>query len=95
VDRPPSFRTMPASCRTGAARKSSVRPDNPIRVFVPGFVEPCLPSAAEHPPSGSGWLHEIKHDGFRLMVRRDAAGVRLLTRNGLNWSKRYPASLRL
>ena len=35
----------------------------------PGFVEPCLPSRAERPPSGPGWVHEIKHDGYRLMAR--------------------------
>jgi ATP-dependent DNA ligase len=35
-------------------------------------------------------VHEIKHDGFRMMVRRDAAGVRLLTRNGNNWTDRFP-----
>jgi bifunctional non-homologous end joining protein LigD len=35
-----------------------------------GFIEPCLPSRAARPPSGSGWLHEIKQDGYRLMVRR-------------------------
>jgi ATP-dependent DNA ligase len=35
-------------------------------------------------------VHEIKHDGFRLMARRDAAGVRLLTRNGHDWADRYP-----
>jgi bifunctional non-homologous end joining protein LigD len=35
-------------------------------------------------------VHEIKHDGFRMMARRDAAGVRLLTRNGNNWTDRYP-----
>jgi len=57
----------------------------------PGFIEPCLPSPTEQPPNGPGWLHEIKLDGFRLMARRDAAGVRLLTRNGLDWSRRYPA----
>jgi len=45
---------------------------------------------AERPPSGPGWIHEIKHDGFRMMVRRDAAGVRLLTRNGIDWSARFP-----
>ena len=56
----------------------------------PGFIEPCLPSPADRPPSGSGWVHEIKHDGFRMMVRRDAAGVRLLTRNGHDWTQRYP-----
>src|SRR5262245_1634764 len=54
------------------------------------FIPPCLPSPAERPPSGTGWIHEIKHDGFRMMVRRDAAGVRLLTRNGIDWSARFP-----
>jgi bifunctional non-homologous end joining protein LigD len=33
------------------------------------FIPPCLPSPAERPPVGSGWLHEIKHDGYRLMAR--------------------------
>jgi bifunctional non-homologous end joining protein LigD len=56
----------------------------------PGFIEPCLPSPADRPPSGPGWIHEIKHDGFRLMARRDAAGVRLLTRNGHDCAGRYP-----
>jgi bifunctional non-homologous end joining protein LigD len=42
------------------------------------------------PPLGSNWIHEIKHDGYRLMARRDAAGVRLLTRNGHDWSSRFP-----
>ena len=59
-----------------------------------GFIGPCLPTPAEHPPSGPGWLHEIKHDGFRLMARRDAAGVRLLTRNGIDWSARFPLIVR-
>jgi ATP-dependent DNA ligase len=36
------------------------------------------------------WLHEIKHDGFRMLVRRDAAGVRLFTRNGHDWTARFP-----
>jgi bifunctional non-homologous end joining protein LigD len=53
-----------------------------LRIRRSGFIEPCLPSPAERPPSG-GWLHEIKLDGFRLMARRDAAGVRLLTRKGI------------
>src|SRR6516162_8461642 len=53
-----------------------------------GFIEPCLPSPANHPPSGPGWIHEITHDGFRLMARRGAADVRLLSRNGHDWSPR-------
>jgi ATP-dependent DNA ligase len=59
-----------------------------------GFIEPCLPTPAERPPSGPGWLHEIKHDGFRLMARRDGAGVRLLTRNGHDWTHRFCATSR-
>ena len=57
----------------------------------PQFIEPCLPSPAERPPSGPEWVHEIKHDGYRLMARRDPVGVRLLTRSGHDWSDRYPA----
>jgi hypothetical protein len=48
-----------------------------------GFVSPCLPAKALQPPTGEAWLHEIKHDGFRMMVRQDGTGVRLLTRKGV------------
>jgi ATP-dependent DNA ligase len=54
------------------------------------FIEPCLPSPAEKPPSGSNWIHEIKHDGFRLMARRDPVGIRPITRRGNDWTQRYP-----
>ena len=52
--------------------------------------EPCLPRLAKAPPSGPSWIHEIKHDGFRIIARRDGASVRLLTRNGYDFSERYP-----
>src|SRR5205823_13549203 len=55
-----------------------------------GIIEPCLPSPAKAPPSGLGWLHEIKHDGFRILARRDGAGVRLITRAGNDFSYRFP-----
>jgi bifunctional non-homologous end joining protein LigD len=55
-----------------------------------GIIEPCLPSPAKAPPSGAGWLHEIKHDGFRILARRDGAGVRLITRAGNDFSSRFP-----
>jgi bifunctional non-homologous end joining protein LigD len=61
-----------------------------MRPRLSGFIEPCLPSPAPNPPSG-GWIHEIKLDGFRLLARRDAAGVRLLTRRGNDWTTRYPS----
>ena len=67
-------------------------------MFVPGakiplplgFIPPCLPSPSQKPPSGSAWVHEIKHDGYRLMARRDGNRVRLFTRRGYDWSGKYP-----
>ena len=56
-----------------------------------GFIAPCLPSKASKPPTGSLWVHEIKHDGYRLMVRRDGLRVRCFTRNGHDWADRFPA----
>ena len=62
-----------------------------IPIAGAGFIEPCLPSLATKPPSGSEWIHEIKHDGYRLMIRRDTAGMRLLTGRGYDWTVRFPA----
>jgi ATP-dependent DNA ligase len=56
----------------------------------PGLVEPCLPTLAKIPPSGPDWIHEIKHDGFRIMARLDSRGPRLITRNGHDFSNRFP-----
>ena len=62
-----------------------------IRSGAPaGFIEPCLPSTVDKPPSGASWIHEIKHDGYRLMASRDPVGIRLLTRMGNDWSSRFP-----
>jgi bifunctional non-homologous end joining protein LigD len=55
-----------------------------------GFIEPCLPSSAKVPSSGPDWIHEIKHGGFRIMARRDAGGVRLITRKGNDLTRRFP-----
>jgi len=56
----------------------------------PGFIAPCLPSKTARPPSGPSWVHEIKHDGYRLIVRREGARVRCYTRNGHDWADRFP-----
>jgi bifunctional non-homologous end joining protein LigD len=55
-----------------------------------GYIPPCLPSRAQRPPSGPKWLHEIKHDGFRIMARRNGEGVQLYTRNGYDFAGRFP-----
>jgi ATP-dependent DNA ligase len=39
------------------------------RALPAGFIAPCLPTSAPQPPSGEPWLHEIKHDGFRVIAR--------------------------
>src|SRR5215813_3170879 len=62
----------------------------PISNSAAGFIAPCLPSRADKPPSGPHWIHEIKHDGFRMLVRRNGATIRLFTRNGYDWTDRYP-----
>jgi ATP-dependent DNA ligase len=56
-----------------------------------GFVPPCIPTRAYKMPAGADWVHEIKHDGYRLQVRRAGDAVRLFTRRGYNWSGRYAA----
>jgi bifunctional non-homologous end joining protein LigD len=52
--------------------------------------EACPPRKAKEPPSGPGWIHEIKHDGFRILARKDGNQVRLITRNGYDFTERYP-----
>ncbi len=55
----------------------------------PAFA-PCLPRPAKEPPAGRDWIHEIKHDGFRIIARPEAKGVRLFTRNGYDFTARFP-----
>ena len=56
-----------------------------------GFVVPAQPVLGSRPPSGAGWVHEIKHDGYRMIVRRDGAIVRIYSRNAYDWTARLPA----
>jgi bifunctional non-homologous end joining protein LigD len=58
------------------------------------FIHPCQPTVAKKPPSGSGWAHELKHDGYRLQIHVRDGRVRLYTINGADWSKRYPLIVR-
>src|SRR5829696_3680439 len=51
---------------------------------------PCIPTRAAKVPAGPDWIHEIKHDGFRLIVQREGSRVRLFTRNGHDWTDRFP-----
>ena len=55
-----------------------------------GFIPPCLPTKAPQPPTGETWLHEIKHDGFRVIARKDGARVKLYSRPGNDFTHRFP-----
>jgi hypothetical protein len=54
-----------------------------------GFIEPCIPTITRTPPSGPQWIHEIKLDGYRLIVWKRGDCVRLFTRRGFDWTERY------
>src|SRR6267378_942271 len=62
-----------------------------IKRLPVGFIVPAQPIKASKPPSGPDWVHEIKHDGYRLIVRRDGPTVRLYSRNAYDWTVRLPA----
>ena len=61
-----------------------------VRTLPAGFIAPCLPSKTDKLPSGSDWLHEIKHDGFRVIARKNAAQVKLYSRPGNDLTYRFP-----
>jgi bifunctional non-homologous end joining protein LigD len=57
---------------------------------MPSTYAPCIPITGKAVPARPQWLHEIKYDGYRLILVREDKRVRLLTRNGHDWSDRYP-----
>jgi len=60
------------------------------RTLPAGFIAPCLATKTDKLPSGSQWLHEIKHDGFRIIARKTGAQVRLYSRPGNDLTHRFP-----
>ena len=58
---------------------------------MPDFIAPQLCAAVETPPSGEGWAHEIKFDGYRMQLRIEGGDVTLKTRKGLDWTDKFPA----
>jgi len=58
---------------------------------LPAFIPPMLCELHDEPPPGPAWLHETKYDGYRIEAAVNGARVRLYTREGLDWTKRFPA----
>ena len=53
------------------------------------FIKPMEPQLVDTPPQGDEWLHEIKFDGYRTQLIKDEDGIRLITKNGYDWTGRY------
>ncbi|NEJ73060.1 DNA ligase D [Rhizobium phaseoli] len=75
-------------------RKEEARAESKLktaaRVDLPDFIEPQLCQALERPPAGTGWIHEIKFDGYRIQLRVLNGEATLKTRKGLDWTGKYP-----
>lgn len=70
--------SVPLSSLTGAQRKG-----------IPCTIRPQLASLVKEPPEGDGWLHEIKYDGYRILGIKRKGEVRLISRNGKDWTDRF------
>jgi bifunctional non-homologous end joining protein LigD len=60
-----------------------------VKAPFPGFIEPALATSIERVPSGTRWLHEIKFDGYRVQVHLKDADIKVFTRRGNDWTKRF------
>ena len=63
---------------------------SPRRDPPAGFVQPCRPTLVRDPPAGPGWLHEMKHDGYRIVARKQGERVTLWSRYATTFTDRLP-----
>jgi len=83
-----SRKGLAAEARADKPPKAKV-PRRPAADDLPDFVSPQLCRSVERPPAGSGWVHEIKFDGYRIQARVATGKVTLKTRKGLDWTKKF------
>jgi bifunctional non-homologous end joining protein LigD len=67
-----------------------ISPARSRRPLPAGFIKPCRPLLVAKPPAGSDWLHEIKHDGYRILACKDGGRVTIWSRHGTNLTDRFP-----
>lgn len=90
---PPSTAARPADQKVGRgappsdARRGGGLFDQPL----PAWIKPCLPTLVDKPPVGREWVHELKWDGYRVSAYLDRGRVAIYTRNGHDWTHRFPA----
>jgi bifunctional non-homologous end joining protein LigD len=90
-------RKPPAPIRAATANRSRPSTSKPTgevagarRAALPKFVPPQLATLVSQAPSGEGWLHEMKYDGYRILARLDHGHVTLSSRNGRDWTEKFP-----
>ena len=88
MSRPDAERTLRTVSDTSMVSRSDER-NPPV-----GFIRPCEPTLVDQPPAGDGWLHEIKHDGFRVLARKQGGQVKIWSRRGANFTDRFPGDRR-
>jgi bifunctional non-homologous end joining protein LigD len=79
----------PKAIKASKSRKAQTK-----STAVPGFIPPALATLKASPPEGTGWLHEVKFDGYRIQAHISAGKVKLFTRSGLDWTPRFGEPLR-
>ncbi len=82
---------LAAEQRKSGSKPETRRSKKPQPSTMPGFIAPQLCDNLERPPSASGWIHEIKFDGYRIQLRILDGKVTLKTRKGLDWTGKFPA----
>jgi bifunctional non-homologous end joining protein LigD len=61
---------------------------------MPRWLEPQFPKLVSEAPTGSDWIHEVKFDGYRMQLRVEKKEATLRSRNGYDWSEKFPALVR-
>ena len=82
------MKAMPRTERLAASKDDP--PQGARHAALPAFVAPCLATLSDKAPDSGNWVHEIKFDGYRIQARLDGGKVKLLTRKGLDWTKKFP-----
>jgi len=91
---PPSPKQPTPQAKKARRTKTAAPVPGAVRGALPKEVSPQLATLVEEPPEEGAWLSEVKFDGYRLLAFKDGATVRLLTRNGHDWTSRLPTIAR-
>lgn len=81
--------------RTRKSSPAPVETEGADPALMPGFIPPQLATLKAKPPADAAWIHEIKFDGYRAQAHMSAAGTKVYTRSGLNWTSNFTATAAL